>query len=183
MSSEDVPSTDRVMVDIETLGLEPGAVILSLGAVRFDDHAVHETFERNISLESCQEVGMEIDADTLEWWLGQDGDVQHVLTGGKPLDQVLYEFNDWYGDADEIWAFSPSFDCAHLSEAYDRVDRRQPWSYRDERDCRTLVELPGAVEVEQDGNEHDALDDARHQAAVVIKTLQNMRERAGGAQL
>jgi DNA polymerase III epsilon subunit-like protein len=167
------------MVDIETLGIEPGAVILSLGAVRFDDAEILDEFERNISLESCQEVGMEIDADTLEWWLGQDGDVQHVLTGGKPLDQVLYEFNDWYGDADEIWAFSPSFDCAHLADAYDRVGRSEPWSYRDERDCRTLVELPGAVDLEQHGNEHDALDDAKYQARTVMATLNVLEEEVG----
>lgn len=169
--------TDRVMVDIETLGLEPGSVILSIGAVRFDDYAVHETFHRNINLKSCQDAGLEIDADTLEWWLGQDENVQHILTGGKDLLIALQDFQSFYDNADEIWAFSPSFDCAHLAEAYARVGLEEPWSYRDERDCRTLVELPGAVDLEQEGNEHDALDDARYQAGVVIKTLENLRER------
>lgn len=166
--------TERVMVDIETLGLETGSAILSIGAVKFTEDGLGEEFYRNISLSSCDDAGLSIDVDTLEWWLGQDDEVQGVLSGGDELSRVLFDFTDFYGDADEIWAFSPSFDCEMLSHAYEAVGETEPWSYRDERDCRTLVELPGAVDLEQDGNEHDALDDAKYQARVASETLRSL---------
>ena len=167
-------ATDRVMVDIETLGLDPGAVIVSIGAARFGAGELGETFYRSVSLESCQEHGLKIDAGTLEWWLGQDETAQLQLTGGDALDEVLRAFADWYGDADEIWANSPSFDCELLSTAFDRVGIEVPWDFWAERDFRTLKELPCAVETEHDGTEHDALDDAKHQAYVAAATLKQL---------
>jgi len=166
---------DRVMVDIETLGLKPGSAILSIGAVKFDKSGIGETFERNISLESCKDAGLEINPDTLEWWLSQDGDVQHVLTGGIPLTDALEAFSQFYGNSSEIWAFSPAFDCVHLQTAYDAVGIVEPWDYYEQRDCRTLLNLPQAVEMEQDGNEHDALDDAVYQARQVQATLEKLQ--------
>jgi hypothetical protein len=163
--------TDRVMVDIETLGLDPGAAILSIGAVRFDTDGLGATFERNIDLESCQEAGLTIDASTLEWWLQQDADAQHVLTGGESLADALEAFAEFYAFADEIWANSPAFDCEHLAAAYDAVDKTVPWEYYEQRDVRTITNLPVAPDIEQEGTEHDALDDAKYQATVVAETL------------
>lgn len=162
---------DRVMVDIETLGLEPGAAILSIGAVRFGAGQLGETFEETISLTSCQDAGLSIDADTLEWWLDQDEDAQHVLTGGEPLADVLEAFRTWYIGADEIWANSPSFDCEMLECAFDAVGLETPWMFYDERCYRTLQSLPVAPDIDHDGVEHDALDDAEHQAHVAATTL------------
>lgn len=169
-------STDRVMLDIETLGLEPGAVILSIGAVRFDTDGLGSEFHGNIDLVSCEDAGLTVDADTLQWWLDQDGEVQHVLTGGEALEDVLEDFGGWYGDAEEVWANSPSFDCRLLEAAYDAVGLESPWNFWSERDFRTLKELPVAAEIEQDGNEHDALDDAKHQARVASDTLSWLEE-------
>jgi DNA polymerase III epsilon subunit-like protein len=168
--------TDRVMVDIETLGLKPGAAILSIGAVRFDESGTGEEFHRSISLESCQEAGLTIHAGTLEWWLSQDDEVSDILTGGDDLEHVLRGFDAFYGDADEVWANSPSFDCEMLAAAYDAVGMNEPWEFWAERDVRTLKKLSVAPDIErQDGeNEHDALDDARHQALLVGETLRRL---------
>lgn len=168
--------TDRVMLDIETLGLDSGCAIVSIGAVRFGAGELGETFYRSISLSSCQEHGLEIDAGTLEWWLDQDETAQTQLAGGDALDEALRDFVDWYGDADEIWANSPSFDCSILSAAFDSVGIEAPWDYWSERDFRTLKKLPVAVEMEQAGTEHDALDDAKHQAHVAAATLKRLAQ-------
>jgi hypothetical protein len=168
--------TDRVMVDLETLGTEPGAAILSVGAVRFGPHGVaDDEFERSVSLESCQAADLHIDADTLEWWLGQDDAVTDVLTGGDDLADVLADFAAYYGNADEIWAYSPSFDCAMLAAAYDAVGQDVPWHYSEERDARTLRNLPLWPEgIEREGAEHDALADARYQARCTGKALHRL---------
>lgn len=162
---------NRVMLDLETLGLEPGCAIISFGAARFDHTGVGETFYRSISLVSCDDAGLEIDAGTLEWWLGQDDNAREQLTGGEELTEVLHEFAEFYDGADEIWANAPSFDCQILSAAYDACNAPVPWEFYEERCFRTLKNLPGAVEVEQDGVDHNALDDALHQARVASKTL------------
>lgn len=166
--------TDRVMVDIETLGLEPGAAILSIGAVRFDAGQLGETFYAEVSLESCQDAGLTIDAGTLEWWLSQESDAQAVITGGESLGKVLPRFKSWYGDADEIWANSPSFDCEHLERAFAAVDMTEPWTFGEERDYRTLASLSVAPDIEHEGTAHDALDDAEHQAHVAAAALKRL---------
>lgn len=167
---------DRVMVDIETLGRERGATILSIGAVRFDTEGVYGEFHRSVSRESCETAGLTVEEETLEWWQSQDEAAQQVLEGGERLADVLFEFTDWFEDAEEIWANSPSFDCEILEAAYEAVDLVEPWEFYHERDVRTVKELPIAPELEQDGTEHDALDDAVYQARIVSRTLARMEE-------
>lgn len=173
MPSENNDEQPRVMVDIETLGVDTGAVILSIGAVQFSTDGIEAEYHRSISMESCQEAGLHIDAATLEWWLERDGEVRDVLTGGDALDVVLSDFADWYPPGAEVWANSPAFDCEQLEAAFEAVDTgiSPPWGYDDERDVRTLTALPCAVEVEKEGNDHDALADAKHQARIVAQTL------------
>lgn len=82
---EPTTDRDRVMVDIETLGVEPGAAIVSIGAVRFGPGGLGETFERSIDLKSCEFRGLQIDAETLEWWLNQGEVAREQLIGGDDL--------------------------------------------------------------------------------------------------
>lgn len=183
IQSEHEQNTERVMLDIETLGLEPGCAILSIGAVRFDEDGLGETFHESISLESCGDAGLRFDAGTLEWWLEQDEDAQGVLTGGRELREVLFDLGVWYEPADEVWANSPVFDCAIVEHAYDCVDIKVPWEYHDRRDYRTLEALPVGVDsddIPHDGVEHDALDDAKHQAKVASLALSRLGEFDGG---
>ena len=171
--------TDRVMLDIETLGTDPGAAILSIGAVAFDENGpTGATFHRQIRLTSCQTAGLEIDAETLAWWLDQDDAAKGVLTGGEDLETVLGEFIEWYRDYNpsEVWANSPSFDCAILEAAFEAVGRREPWTYYEQRDVRTIRNLPAAVALDRTGIEHDALDDAMHQAREVAATLEAIEQ-------
>jgi hypothetical protein len=165
------------MVDIETLGIEPGAAILSIGACTFGRDAVGDSFSRSVDLESCQDRGLEIDAGTLQWWLDQDEPAREILTGGVPLATALSELRDFLEnhDYDELWANSPKFDMAHLEAAYDALGWATPWEYYELRDVRTAQSLPDAVELEQDGTEHDALDDAKHQAREVGATLRELQ--------
>jgi len=173
--------TTRVMVDIESLGTEPGAAILSIGAVPFDADGVDEDagMYREVNLRSCEERGLTIDADTLEWWLGQDDEAKSVLVGGGDLVGVLEEFAEWFYtvDVDEVWANSPSFDCRLLGAAFEAVGVDVPWEYYEERDFRTLKDLPGTGDVdpnEDDAVAHDAFDDAVVQARAAATILRRL---------
>jgi hypothetical protein len=165
----------RVMIDIETVGLERGAAIVEIGAVQFTPDAVTgETFHRSVSLTSCQEAGLHIDADTVEWWLGDQPELaSEVLVGGVDLADALIAFVDWCNDIEphEVWANSPSFDCEMLEHAGEQVGVSMPWEFYQERDVRTLDSLPHGVDIEQQGVEHTALDDAIYQARVASAIL------------
>lgn len=169
-------TTRRIMVDIETLGLEPGAVIVSIGAVVFDRHGTGERFYGSIDCASCEAAGLHVDADTLEWWQDQPPEVQEQLDGGDPLADVLEAFAAFVDDAEELWANSPAFDCEHLEAAYGAVDIVEPWEYYQERDYRTLTHLPGVVELDEPATAHHALDDAVAQAETAAATLRWLHE-------
>jgi len=169
--------TDRIMVDIETLGTEPGAAIVAIGAVRFGLDGVADTFEADVSLADCQSHGLEIDAETLSWWLNQPACAREQLHGGIALERALRDFSEFVGDDAEVWANSPAFDCVLLREAYDAVGLSCPWQYYQERDYRTMRETLAAwPDREHDGVEHDGLDDARFQAECVIDALREVGE-------
>jgi len=166
--------TERVMIDIGTLGREAGCVIVSIGAVRFDLGIKGELFI-DVSPTSCQDHGLSVDVETLVWWLTQDADAREQLVGGEPLDEALRELAAWMpAGQKEVWANSPSFDLEILDAAYELVGVPTPWEFYETRDVRTVKNLEAAVDIEQQGIEHDALDDARFQARQVFETLMHI---------
>ncbi|AFH21992.1 exonuclease [environmental Halophage eHP-14] len=164
------------MLDIETLGTEPGAVIVSVGGVRFSTNGLGATFYRKVDVESCEDAGLEIDSETLKWWWEQDDDARDALSGGDELADVLDAFGHFYDGCDEVWAKSPIFDVALLEAAYAAVDQESPWEFWETRDVRTVMDLPCAEELPDDGTEHHALDDAKRQARNVAATLKEVRD-------
>ena len=166
---------DDIMIDIETVGTNPGAAIVSIGAVRFSvDDGIDEELFLSVSLEDCQEHGLRIDAETLLWWLDQSEDARQQLKGGIPLKDALEELWRFCEGTRDIWANSPAFDCVILEHAYEAVGMDVPWEFCQRRDYRTIRDTRGVgspMTNEQDGTEHDALDDARYQAENLIDAL------------
>jgi DNA polymerase III alpha subunit (gram-positive type) len=174
-SGDGAERLSRVMIDIETLGLDRHAAIISLGATRFDAGQLGETFYRKINLPSNNSHDRSIDEDTWDWWLDEQNVDESWLRSGDDLDEVLSDFAAWYGSAEEVWANSPSFDCEVLEHAYGQVNIIEPWEFYEERDYRTLSSLSIAPDPEMTGEEHNALDDAEHQAYVTSVTLNQIR--------
>lgn len=160
----------NVMVDIETLGTNPGSVILSIGAVEFRDGNFLREFYREISPASCQECGLKIDAATVAWWMEQK--IKPPVSGYESLEDVLAAFSDWLPEVALLWANSPSFDAVLIEAAYRKVGQSLPWSFRDWRDFRTARDLlaPGfdPATVPTQGDHHDALADAKWQATALM---------------
>ena len=167
---------EHAMIDIETLGTEPGCVVLSIGACRFDPREgvdQRETYYEEIDRVSARNAGLEVDPDTLDWWQGQDPDLR-PFDGDTTLWEALFNLTEFLDGAEQYWANSPSFDLKILEAAYKAVDLSPPWRYWEWRDVRTIRDLPAAVEVSQNGREHHALDDAIHQAREVSLTLRRI---------
>lgn len=166
------------MLDLETLGTEPGSIILSIGAVHFANGSILSRFIRNITADSCQKAGLGCDASTALWWMKQSHEAREVLLTGQKdaveLFQALHDFDQWLsglGNDLRIWGNAPSFDCALLQAAYHACDLGPPWKYSAECCYRTVKALHPAVQEVRAGIHHSAVDDAEHQARHLMKML------------
>lgn len=164
----------HVMVDLETLGTTADAVILSMGAVRFDldsGEIDDEGFYASISVESNLDYKRRISESTLLWWFGQSAQAQKVFYEPKDtLQTALLNFSDWLGDSDSfMWSNGADFDLPMLAHAYTQHVIDIPWKFYNSRCVRTYKALPQAanVKVPRAGTHHNALHDAMHQVQLV----------------
>ena len=112
-----MPENIHVMVDLETLGTDLNSVIVAIGAVKFDISTgeIIDTFYAPVDPESCQKIGMVIDAATVWWWMHPDRNAarEELLRDEYREDVVnaLGAFATWYGvDALPIWGNGCMFD-------------------------------------------------------------------------
>ena len=165
---------NHLMVDLETLGTSADAVILSVGAVKFDlesDKIDDEGFYGSISVESNLDAGRRINEDTLLWWLKRPAAAQAVFHEDKlSLEQALTDLSDWLGGNKwVVWSKGPSFDITMLEHAYNQFGMVPPWDFWSTRCVRTYMDLPGAkgISARDEGIKHNALSDAYQQAKTV----------------
>jgi 3' exoribonuclease, RNase T-like len=160
----------RIMVDLETLDTKPTTVILSIGAVQFDETQTGMTFYRTCQIDDQITAGRTISGSTIDWWMGQSRVAQEKLfspaaiASRMQLPNVLKDFGRFVKDADEIWGNGSDFDNSILMDAYRTTMGFLPWSYSKNRCFRTMKKLFPVVEPEFVGTPHQALDDAMHQA-------------------
>jgi exodeoxyribonuclease VIII len=167
-------SLGHVMLDLETMGKRSNSALISLGAVEFniDTGEIGDKFYSRIDLQSCLNVGLTVNGDTIYWWLTQNEKARHeIAKGGSPLQKVLFDFELWYsklGDNIQIWGNGARFDIGLLEDAYVACGyQNMPWYFRGERDLRTLVakapEIKERVLNEFNGVKHHPIDDAKIQ--------------------
>lgn len=164
----------HVMFDLETMGNAPGCVILSVGAVEFDPHTAKlgKEFYATIDIRSCFDLGLKVDASTLVWWMGQgDAARKAAVAPGKPVEEVLKDFAHWFGacGGELIWCHGATFDAPVIEAAFRLAKREAPWKFWNVRDTRTIFDLTGVKVPRAAGTHHNALDDAKNQAAAVGK--------------
>ena len=159
------------MIDLETLATTADAVIMSIGAVKFnlDSPAIDPNgFYASVSVSSNLAQGRRISEDTLAWWLRQEPAAQAVFNEAKqPLDHALFALTEWMSDRDySVWSNGADFDLPMLAHAFTQFDMAVPWKFWNSRCFRTYKNLPGAkgVKLPPVGVAHNALADAYSQA-------------------
>jgi DNA polymerase III epsilon subunit-like protein len=164
----------QVMLDIETLGKKPGSVIVAIGAVKFGNGQVWDTFYERVDPESCVALGLRMDVSTVMWWMLQnDAARQEITQPGWTLSEVLMRFSRWIGDREaEVWGNGASFDNVLVCDAYDRARLPRPWKYFNDRCYRTVKNLHPEIEIKRGGTHHNALDDAKSQALHLMAILE-----------
>lgn len=171
--------TTHVMIDLETLGTDLNSVIVAIGAVKFNIKTgeIVSEFYSPVDPASCQEVGMGIDAKTVMWWLHPDrDDARKALLKDEYRNDIfnaLTDFMEWYG-AEEVpvWGNGCMFDNQIMELAFKRLNIPCPWSYKENRDYRTIKQLLGANYCKPEAVlAHHALEDAKWQAQHLVNIL------------
>ncbi|MFA8754996.1 3'-5' exonuclease [Escherichia coli] len=184
-----ITSTSRLwhhlMIELETMGKNPDAPIISIGAIFFDPQTgdMGPEFSKTIDLETAGGV---IDRDTIKWWLKQSREAQSaIMTDEIPLDDALLQLREFIDENSgeffvQVWGNGANFDNTILRRSYERQGIPCPWSYYNDRDVRTIVELGKAIDFDArtatpfEGERHNALDDARYQAKYVSAIWQKL---------
>ena len=176
---------DHLMIDLETMGKNPDAPIISIGAIFFDPQTgdMGPEFSKTIDLETAGGV---IDRDTIKWWLKQSREAQSaILSDEIPLDDALLQLREFIAENSgeffvQVWGNGANFDNTILRRSYERQGIPCPWRYYNDRDVRTIVELGKAIDSDArtaipfEGERHNALDDARYQAKYVSAIWQKL---------
>ncbi|HDT6121089.1 TPA: 3'-5' exoribonuclease [Escherichia coli] len=179
---------DHLMIDLETMGKNPDAPIISIGAIFFDPQTgdMGPEFSKTIDLETAGGV---IDRDTIKWWLKQSREAQSaIMTDEIPLDDALLQLREFIDENSgeffvQVWGNGANFNNTILRRSYERQGIPCPWRYYNDRDVRTIVELGKAIDFDArtaipfEGERHNALDDARYQAKYVSAIWQRLIPR------
>jgi len=167
----------NVMIDLETVGTATNSAILTLGAVEFSKYGLKEQFYCNINVQSCIDVGLILQADTLQWWMQQSEEARtEAFSLGIPLRQALLEFAQWLPNDALVWGNGSDFDNAILATAYRAIDIPLPWKFWNNRCYRTFKNMYPSIKLQRSGTYHNALDDAITQATHMINILNNITE-------
>jgi len=143
---------NHVMIDIETLAQCSGAVITSIGAVRFDIKSGkrgYYHFYENVNIDSCLDAGMKVEGGTIRWWMTNSDEARREIAKiGKPIKEVLEKLACFLTPTDILWSNGLRFDIAKIEEAYRINNMKVPWDFHNERDVRTLVSFAPEIKEE-----------------------------------
>ena len=172
-----------LMVDIETLGTSHNAVITQIGACYFDrytglssDLTTH--FQVNIQIQDCLDKGLVIGAGALKFWFEQGTSKMTWLKNPVSLTKALNDFREFSKVAKNVWSHA-TFDIPILANAYKITGSKLPFSYRNCRDIRTLVELANVPpEQRKRIKTHTAIDDCIYQVGYCVGCFNTLKLKA-----
>lgn len=183
---------NHIMLDLETLSLRKDCAIIQIAAVKFDPETgeIGDRFNAHV-----RDSSGHIDVQTVAWWMQQKHAV-HIGRWVSSTDalgerEALTRFAHWCdhftdGGIVALWSHGATADIVWLEAAYTRHGFAKPWSYKIERDTRTLYAIaPGGMPVVylDSAREHDALYDCERHVAQVCGALRALREQSDHAAL
>ena len=174
---------NMVMLDIEGLGVGRDAVVVSVGAVRFnlDTGKILNTQYWDLGLKEQQRKGRVISADTVCWWARQTPDVLSALTNTPryPIEIFIKEFNQFIEGKCFFWAKGTNYDLEILTNLYQMYDQQSPFRYSKWVDARVYYMLGkrlGILPKKERTGAHNALADAIFQTEVVCHIHKELKD-------
>ncbi len=173
--------TTHATIDIETLGISPDTVVLTIGGIKFDpmeDDGLHSEFYYRLNADEQIDMGRTVDEKTLEWWETQSEEVkaEALDTNDRiPVEETLKALNKWLVGVDKIWCQGPVFDIGILENLYKQIGLHHNWPFYIIRDSRTLFGLMDKdPRKEIDFTAHNALADAIVQSLCIQKVYKKL---------
>ena len=170
-----------IMIDLETLATGNDAVVLTLGAVKFDPHTNQDPYDPlyfKIEIDEQTALGRVIDPNTVEWWSKQPQEAQDEAfaeDGRISMDEATNQLSRFIVGSNKIWAQGTMFDIGILENFYKMIGKPAPWAYWQIRDSRTVGDM-GDYSAKTDNKvAHNALADAYSQA----KGVQSIYKQLG----
>lgn len=171
---------NKLMIDCETLDVGERPALLSIGAVVFNDQQILHYFDAGISTESTTDF--DVSQDTLDWWAEQNETArQQAFSGTENIKDALIRLVNFYTqhECTEIWSKGSLADIRWINNALDYFGIERPWKYYKEFCFRTLLKSVPKFDMPFLGVQHNALDDAIHQAKqfIHIKNIQSKQSQ------
>ena len=148
-----------VMVDIETLGIEPNSTIFQISAACFDlaSGDILNVDGEDFIFDSCADISLQkkidVDSSTLKWWVTKYPTMMQelMLKEGSPSpEDLLRSFGHWLKSLSNftnsnnihLWGNGIGFDNNMLKTQMDSLkDCEYPIRYYSERDYRTVIDI------------------------------------------
>jgi hypothetical protein len=172
-----------VMIDLETLATSTDAVVLTIGAVRFDPFGsdikepAMDSFYVKVDIDSCDELGLVSNDDTIAWWAQQSKEAQAEAFEGTDRVHIREAFDRLYKfcwGAKRVWSNGAAFDVPICEHVYKKLNKAIPWSFWAVRDVRTAFDL-GINPNRPPVMAHHALQDAWNQAVGIQNVYNTLR--------
>jgi hypothetical protein len=174
---------DSALLDIETLGTNADAVVVSVGIVAIDstkDYTYKELIDNGfyvtLDVKSQVDSGRKIDKDTLAWWGTQGDEAMKVLEPSKDdihWNQLLPAIFNYFKEVEAspkdvlVYARGSHFDFGILHDLFrvtgDAGAYDLPWRWWNIHDSKTvqITLLDEKIDVHPEGFiHHNALHDA-----------------------
>jgi hypothetical protein len=165
------------MIDIETTGLSPDrSAIIQIAAVRFnlETGAVDtDFFNRALRIPNHRHW----DEGTRGWWLDQKREVlEDIYRRMEDWRVVMPAFFDWATTKGQLrfWGKPTHFDYAFIQSYFRDAELGMPFHYRTANDMNSFLrgryfpERVPELQVEFEGDAHNAIFDALHQIKVLL---------------
>tara|TARA_R110000868_G_C10973188_1_gene771514 strand:- start:55303 stop:55878 length:576 start_codon:yes stop_codon:yes gene_type:complete len=174
-----------LMIDLETLGTNTDAPIISIGAAWFDipSRQIGNTFYAVLDVaEQMDSRKRFADASTIKWWMSQSNAAKNVFKdGAKDSSEILTMFYNWVmtnagaGKNSKQtrkcmpWGNGAGFDITLMESIFKSYGVECPWMFYNIMDLRTYRRFVGnGAKVEKLGTDHNALDDSISQIKYIF---------------
>ena len=184
-----------IMLDVETFGLSPNAVVWQVALLPFDlqepDPLTYLGWREYLPVNPQVEAGNFIEAATLEWWMNQSAEARALMQGNlegdlaqlqRTIEGLAFQLIQIRGLSNrfELWAKGPQFDVVLIERLLTMCRLDIPYKYGEIRDLRTLI---AAAELANKGLDvpkpkdyvpHSALSDCTYQILQYKAAMENL---------
>lgn len=169
--------TEHIMHDIETLDTKPSAVVLSIGAVKFNEDGIGESIYLVLDPEDQVRRGRTISPSTVLWWMQQSDEARSAfLRPSNDVRESLLEYAAFFDHPNyKVWGNGAMFDNTIVLDLFAMYDIPRPWKYSGDRCYRTLKSIVTLDAYATPTTAHNALADAEAQACDAMMMLRKLK--------